>query len=432
MATPTDTIEPDAHELGPDIYADLEVVRAQGPVTHVRLPGGLLAWMVTGHDAVTEVGRHKQISRDGAAHWGDLRAGNVPPDSPVLPWVVDAAMFSAFGAEHQRLRKLMAPGFRARRISALAPSIEKITADALGDVSLGRSINGRGYRWLRRLLRRVLRRRQLRNVDLHELFSLPIPIAVIGELLGVDDDLFPAIKAGADALFDTDIDPDELGQLFVGLLVAIDTLIERKRANPDGRLISDLVHANIDGDTYTAAEVAQTVRITIVAGFETTVNLLDQAIVLLLSHPQVLADVLAGKITWRAVLDEVMRYASPAANVPLRFVADEDVMIAGVMIKKGEAILLSFAGTGRDPSVFDRPDEFDPSRANNKAHLGFGYGPHRCPGAALALLEAETVLPMLFNRFRMELEENPAAIPKNDGFITNGYKRVLVSIAPKN
>lgn len=406
------------HRLSDDTYADIEHVQSQGGIAWVEMPDGLRVVMVTDAAAIKKIGVHKDISRDGAQHWAGLRSGDVAPDSLAVPWVVNAGPLSAYGPEHKRLRKLMMPAFTKRRIDQLTPAIEKVVDDSLDD--LGRDRRSWYRRWF-------TRRPAQYELDLRELFCFPVPIATISALLGVDDDLFPTIRAGADALFDTALRPEELGPLFMGLLGAIEEQIARKRATPDDSLISSLITANEDGDTYTDAEISEVVRITIVAGYETTVNLLDQCIYLLLTHPQYLDMVLAGGITWDEVVDEVLRYAGIANVVPMRF-PTKDIKISGFPIPAGAPILVSFAGAGRDRKVHDRADVFDPSRAK-KDHIGFGTGAHRCPGAPLAVLEALIALPRFFARFHAELVGDPAP---NKGIITNGHAELLVTLRPKN
>lgn len=411
------------HRLTEDTYADIEHVQSQGGLAWVEMPDGLRVVMVTDAAAIKKIGVHKDISRDGAQHWAGLRSGDVAPDSLAVPWVVNAGPLSAYGPEHQRLRKLMMPAFTKRRIDQLTPAIEKVVADSLDEIERRRVGGLRPGAWWRLWGRR----NRVAQVDLREDFCFPVPIATISALLGVDDDLFPTIRAGADALFDTAISREELGPLFMGLLGAIEEQIARKRATPDDSLISSLIAANEDGDTYTAEEISEVVRITIVAGYETTVNLLDQCIYLLVTHPQYLDMVLAGGITYDEVIDEVQRYAGIANVVPMRF-PTKDIKIAGFPIPAGTPILVSFAGAGRDRKVHDRADVFDPTRSK-KDHIGFGTGRHRCPGAPLAVLEAQIALPMLFDRFRLDLVGDPAP---NKGIITNGHAELLMTVSQKN
>jgi len=228
-------------------------------------------------------------------------------------------------------------------------------------------------------------------------------------------------------LFDTSVTPEDAQARFFALLAAIETMVDRKIADPGVDLTSDMVKLLGTKDAYTREVLLETVRLTIVAGYETTGNLIDQVVFALSTHPEHRAAVLAGEISWDATVDETLRWAGIAANLPLRF-AVEDFELGGAQINQGDAILVNYAGTGRDPAKFDRPKVFDPTRASRE-HLGFGHGTHYCLGAPLAVLEAKTALPALFDRYPdLSLAEDPATIPANPGFITNGHARLPVHL----
>ncbi|WP_419702934.1 cytochrome P450 family protein [Promicromonospora sp. NFX87] len=408
-----------AHVLEPtgqDIYSEIAMLRADGPVSRVELPGGVPAWMVTGYGELRELLTNPMVSKD-PVHWADMTEGRIPQDWPLMQWVMKVGMFTAYGSEHRRLRRLGAPAFTARRTSAMAPMIEVATASALAAIENGdpAALAGRYGPGV---------------VDLRAAFCFPIPIDVIGALLGVPDDLYPTIKICSDALFDSTITPQAAVARLIELNETIQELVSRKQANPGDDLASDLLRTHDGDDRYTPEELAVTIRMTIVAGYETTVNLLDEAVVALLSHPEHLAAVLDGRITWEAVVEETLRLRAPAAAIPLRY-AVQDLEIGGVRIAQGEAILPSFAGAGRDPQVHGATaDAFDPSRERTD-HLSFGHGVHHCLGAPLARLEAIMALPALFDRYpNMRLAQDAATIPASPGFIMNGHVGVPVVLEP--
>ncbi|MBO0609901.1 cytochrome P450 family protein [Myceligenerans salitolerans] len=404
--SPALTLDP----TGGDIHGEIERVRAQGPLVQVALPGGLAAWMATDYAVITSLLTDQRVSKDAAQHWADLRAGNVPPDWPLMPWIAKSGMFTAHGREHRRLRRLAGGAFTQHRVNALKPMIQDIVTGTLDDVACRLDQPGSP------------------TADLRETFCFPIPIETIGALLGVPDDLLAPIRSGADALFDTAITPDQLAERFGDLNMAVAELITRRRHKPTSDLTSALIRATHDGAGYSDDELIETVRVLVVAGYETTVNLLDQAAVALLAHPEHLVAAREGCISWEDVIDETLRWRSPAANLPLRY-ATEDIVIDGLTIAAGEAILTSFAGAGRDPQVHENSHVFDPTRTTRQDHLGFGHGAHRCLGAPLAVLEAAIALPALFDRFpNLTLAEPAADLLANPGFITDGHARVPVRL----
>ncbi|MFI8528297.1 cytochrome P450 [Promicromonospora sukumoe] len=380
-------------------------------MVRVEMPGGLPAWVVLGYGEVLEMLRIRTkdplVSKD-IAYWADANAGLVPADWPLLAWAAEAAMFTADPPRHGDLRSWAAAAFTPRRIKRLAPVIEQIVADRLDDLAPAAAAG--------------------RVVDLRAAFCLPVPIEAIGALLGVPDDLADTFRSGADALFDTSVTPEEAQARFFALLGAIESMVDRKIADSGVDLTSDMVKTLGTKDAYTREVLLETVRLTIVAGYETTGNLIDQIVFALSTHPEHRAAVLAGEISWDAVIDETLRWAGIAANLPLRF-AVKDFELGGVQIHAGDAILVNYAGAGRDPAKFDRPEVFDPTRGDSQEHLGFGRGTHYCLGAALAILEAKTALPALYDRYPdLSLAEDPATIPANPGFITNGHARLPVHL----
>lgn len=400
---------------GTDVYGEFAALLADGPVVQVDLGGGLLAWDVLGYDEAVKVlkmdrPRNRLVSKNAAKYWRDMKGGRVSPDLPMLMWVQNAGMFTADDPEHVRLRNWAQPAFSPRRIEQLGPMIDQIVAGKLDTIEKGRPSG-----------------LDSQVVDLRAEFCFPVPMDAIGALLGVPDDLAPVIQEGADALFDTALAPEEAGKRIVALLGAIDEMVSRKTAEPGQDLVSDLIKAMQESGTYTLAELLETVRVIIVAGYETTRYFIAQVILTLLSHPQHLAAVLAGDLSWDDILDEALRCVGTAATLPLRF-AVKDFQLGGAKIREGDAILLSYAAAGRDPRKHQDPAVFDPTRPN-KDHLGFGRGAHYCLGAPFAVDVTKRALIELFARYPdITLVEDPANIPANQSWITNGPARLLVNL----
>lgn len=397
---------------GRDIQAEMARLRARGPATLVELPGGVVAWAITGPDLLRRLLTDSRVSKDAHQHWPDFVNGDIPADWPLYLWVSVHNMFTAYGADHTRLRRLVAPAFTARRTRAMRSRIEAITQDLLDDLAA----TPRGQ-----------------TVDLRDRYAYPLPIGVICELMGVPDDARPALRRTVDGVFNTSLTPEQAeanNRELYGIMI---DLVAGKRAHPGEDLTSFLIAAgDEDGSTLTDAEIVDTCLLVISAGHETTVNLLDQAVLAMLTRPEQLAHLRAGRATWTDVVEETLRAESPVAHVPLRY-AVEDIDLGeaggGVVIRQGEAILASYGAAGRDPAVHPQDtDGFDATRAR-KDHLAFGYGAHLCLGAPLARLEAEIALPMLFDRF----PDLALAVPVEDlrpvaSFISNGHRELPVRL----
>ncbi|ONM50211.1 cytochrome P450 family protein [Nocardia donostiensis] len=391
---------------GADTQGESARLRERGPATLVELPGGVLAWSVTHAATLKSLLADPRVSKDPVQHWTAFTNGEITQDWPLFTWVAVDNMFTAYGAEHRRLRKLVSPAFTHRRTMALRPRIEALIEELLG--KLAATAPGE-------------------VVDLREMYAYPVPIQVITELLGVPDSIAPGLRRCVDRYFDTTISQEEGLANYTEMYGLVSELVAYRRTNPGEDITSVMIATrDDDGSALTEKELVDTLMLVINAGHETTVNLLDQAIVALLTHPEQRRAVLEGRVSWSDVVEETLRYESPVAHLPLRY-AVEDIDIDGVHINKGDAILASYAAASRDPKVHGHTTNvFDLSRPN-KDHVAFGHGVHHCIGSPLARMEGEMALPALFQRFPgLRLAVEPSALEPVVSFVSNGHKTLPV------
>lgn len=222
--------------------------------------------------------------------------------------------------------------------------------------------------------------------------------------------------------------PEEALANYLEMYRLVSELVAYRRETPGDDVTSVLIATRDedDGSRLTEKELVDTLILVINAGHETTVNLLDQAIFALLTHPEQRAEVVEGRASWSDVVEETLRYEAPAAHIPLRY-AVEDIEVEGILIPKGEPILASYAAAGRDPGVYGpTAAAFDIHRAT-KDHLSFGHGAHHCIGAPLARLEAAIALPAVFTRFpNLRLAVPSEELDPVGSFVSNGHRTLPV------
>jgi cytochrome P450 len=316
------------------------------------------------------------------------------------------------GADHARVRRLFGHGVTVRRVTALEPAIVARTDHWLGRLAeLGADAQ---------------------PVDFMETFALPLPIDVIGELLGIpepDRAWFPPRVAAFDAVL-------ELGQHSLRLVRAANTaaeeltayfagLVASRRADPRDDLISDLVQ--LDGpDRLAEPELLASLIVMFNAGFRTTANMFGNGLALLIEHPEALAALRADPTLAPACIEEILRY-EPPLHFAVRF-ADRDTEIGGVPVTAGQSVLVLLGAANRDPRRFPDPDTFDPGRGDNH-HLTFSAGPHYCLGAALGRMEGRLALPRLVGRFpALALAAGPG---ERRQLMLRGYDHLLVCLSDR-
>ena len=394
MTTRFDLFDPAIRE---DPYPHYAALRAQGPVLRVE---PLKGWLVTGYDEVAEVLKNPALYSSKAMHGAmtRMRGPREPGDEGPPPMII-----TTDPPKHNRLRSLVNRGFTPRRIGRMESRVRAITAE------LFNAIDGRDE-W-----------------DLVRDLAIPLPVRVIAELLGVEPERYEDFKrwsAGMLAVFGRPASDAERAEADVcGDLLDeyIEQIVERRRVAPRDDVISVLIQKQ-EEDALTLDEVIGFVILLLVAGNETTTNLIANTTLALLDNPDQLELVRADPSLNRALVEEALRYASPVQLLFRQTV--RDVELGGVTIPEGEIVLPSFAAANRDPKRFPDPERFDVKR-DAQGHIAFGLGVHFCLGAGLARLEAAVAFGSLVPRLQHLRLKNPEIRWSDSPFLRGPTELIL-------
>jgi cytochrome P450 len=363
--------------VGDDFFIDPQVYygrwRKHGPVHRVQFPRGVLCWVVIGY---TE-GRAALMDPRLRKGFEGMREvfGRKDPEALSDPnyQALTAHMLASDPPDHTRLRKLVNRAFTPRRVAALQPRIEEITTE-LADTLAGRD-----------------------EVDLIRDFAQPLPVIAICELLGVPFTDREAFQARTKVLVSGWVETDQRARAAAEMAEYLQSLLADKRIHPGEDLLSGLVRARDDGDELSELELVAMVFLLLVAGHETTVNLIGNGTYALLRNKSQFQTLRADLSAVPAAVEEFLRYEGPVGWATVRY-TDRPVRIAEIEIPAGELVYVALAAANHDPARYHNSDALDIT-ADTSGHLAFGHGIHFCIGAPLARLEAVVAFSILLQRF---------------------------------
>lgn len=373
------------HTLPPyslrDPFPWYDALREQSPV--MRDPKSGL-WMVFGYDDVQRT----------LSDWKAFSSERGRPRGENAQTALSSSIISTDPPRHRQLRSLVEQAFTPRQVRALEPRIAQLVDELLSPVQ------GAG------------------RMDFIRDFAYPLPVIVIAEILGIPATDRDAFKRWSDAV----VTGDPSGSREMGAYFA--RLIEQRRADPGDDLISGLIAAQLDGEHLDTQELLGFCILLLVAGNETTTNLLANTLLCWQDAPEAYDRVRADQALLPGTIEESLRYRSPVQS--MYRVAAQDVELGGQTIPEGSPVLAWIGSANRDPAQFPEPGTFDPARTPNR-HLAFGNGVHFCLGAPLARLEASVALNAVLDRLpdlRVALDASLDAIPSQ---IVYGVKALPVT-----
>ena len=387
-----------------DPYPFYDALRSSQPVYFSRV---FRLWVVTCYDDVTAVLRDDRFSadRERAKIVQKLDLFGALPQQ--VSEFATRNLLNLDPPDHTRLRDLVNRAFTPRILAALEPRIQRIVDELLD------------------------RAADAGRLDLVREFATPLPVTVIAEMLGLPPEVHPRLKVWSDDLLML-LDPfhgaggiEPLERSFAEAAGYFRDIFEERRQQPQDDLISALVHVEEAGDRLSDVELMAMCILILVAGHETTTNLIGNAVVALLRNPEERARLQEDRLLIGSAVEEFLRYNSPVQLTER--VATRDCALRGQRIREGQIVWLVLGAANRDPAQFHDPGRLDLGRPDNR-HVAFGHGAHFCLGAHLARAEARIAIASLLRRFP-NLEGEPDPPDWKRSIVLRGPEELELSLA---
>jgi cytochrome P450 len=377
-------------------------LRRAAAVHEVELRHGSRAWFVVRYDDAVSVLANPLFAKDPA----NARGGR-PPWLPGPLRALSRNMLDIDEPDHRRLRNLVQKAFTPRIVEELRPRIAEIAARLLNDAQ----------------------ERRRNEIDLIADYASPIPVTVIAEMLGVQESDRKKFRQWSEHIVAADTSVwHKLRAIPAGIrfIVFLRRLIRDRRKTPGNDLLSRLIEVHDSGDRLTSDELLAMCFLLLVAGHETTVNLIGNGMLALLRHPAEMARLRSEPNLLASAVEEMLRFDGPLQMATERY-ARADVEVSGVTIPKGALVYVVLASANRDEATFAEADSFKIARDPNR-HLAFGHGIHYCLGAPLARLEGQIAIQMLLQRFG-NIESAHDALHWRRGLVMRGLGSLPVRVS---
>ncbi|WP_339223984.1 cytochrome P450 [Paenibacillus sp. FSL W7-1332] len=375
-------------------YPVYEKLRQSDPILNLQFPDGRFGWLISNYEQAVEALKDGRFSKDIAKAMGQEQTS-----------VFSTNMLFSDPPDHKRLRGLVQKGFTPQRIADMRGHIQEIADNLLDAVSSRDTIN------------------------LIDDYAFKLPIIVISEILGVpteDQDKFRLWSNSIIGASNQEMN-EQVVQHMNEFIAYLKDWFAKVREQPGDDMISQLVIAENQGDRLSEQELYGVVTLMIIAGHETTVNLIGNGVLALLEHPEQRKLLQEQPELIHGAIEEMLRYNGPVEFSTSRWAA-EDMDFHGVHMKKGDLVVIALNSANRDASQFENPDIFDITREKSQ-HLAFGKGIHLCLGAPLARLEGEIAINTLLRRYpHFELQRDIDELEWRPGMIVRGVKEIPISL----